>query len=37
MVLPFRHLEVDDEILYALLIETIPKKSKRDLIGEIHW
>ena len=36
MVLPFRHLEVDDDILYALLIEMIPKNSERDPIGEIH-
>jgi hypothetical protein len=33
MVLSFRHLEVDDDILYALLIETIPEKSERDPIG----
>jgi len=36
MVLPFRHPKADDDILYALLIETIPKKSERDPIGEIH-
>ena len=36
MVLPFRHLEADDDILYALLIETIPKRNERDLIGGIH-
>ena len=36
MVLSFRHLEADDDILYVLLIEMIPEKSERDLIGEIH-
>ena len=36
MVLPFRHLEADDVILYALLIEMIPEKSERYPIGEIH-
>ena len=36
MVLLFRHLEADDDILYALLIDMIPERNKRDLIGEIH-
>ena len=36
MVLPFRHLEADDDILYTLLIEAILEKSERDMIGEIH-
>ena len=36
MVLLFRHLEADDDILYALLIEMILEKSERDLIEEIH-
>ena len=37
MVLPFKHLEADDGILYVLLIEMIPKNSERDPIEEIHW
>ena len=36
MVLLFRHLEANDDILYALLIKMILEKSERDPIGEIH-
>ena len=36
MVLPFRHLGVDDDILHMLHIETIPEKNEIDPIGEIN-
>ena len=36
MVLSFRHLKAEDDILYALFIETIPERNERDPIGEIH-
>ena len=36
MVLSFRHLEANDDILYTLLIEMIPERNERDPIGEIH-
>ena len=35
-MLPFEQLGADDDILYMLHTETIPKKDERDPIGEIH-